>query len=135
MFHDNYHGSSDVDVITSDDIRPQGGAYGDTFELVVTAAQNFGGDAAAPPPPVPVATGRPYVIPVDIDQIRGEGASPSSGDDYVSIDGRKTYFNLAPTDAGAATVPPPPAGVFPTSALPYSIEPTVSAVVLCMFIH
>lgn len=125
MFHDTYHGGSDVDVITSDDIRPQGGAYGDTFELVVTAAQNFGGDGGAPPPPVPVATGRPHVIPVDIEQIRGDGASPSYGDDYVSIDGRKTYFNLAPTDAGAATVPPPPASILPSSALPYSIPQTV----------
>jgi hypothetical protein len=44
--------------------------------------------------------GRPYVIPVDIDNIRGDlQQSPPSAesDEYVSIDGRKTYFNLFPT--------------------------------------
>ena len=94
VFHDDYlsPGYGEADVITSDNIQPQG-SYGDTFELVVTAAQNFGGQ-----PSPAINTGRPYVIPVDIDQIRG-GAPPSSdSNEYVSIDGRKTYFNLFPTD-------------------------------------
>ena len=45
--------------------------------------------------------GRLYVIPVDIDNIRGdlEQSPPSAEfDEYVSIDGRKTYFNLFPTE-------------------------------------
>ena len=48
----------DADVITSDNIQPQG-TYGDTFELVVTANQNFGYPPNNNPPP----TGRPHVIP------------------------------------------------------------------------
>ena len=83
-----------MDVITSDNIQPHG-SYGDTFELVVTAAQNFGGSSP------PVNNGRPYIIPVDIDNIRGglQQSPPSTeSDEYVSIDGRKTYFNLFPTE-------------------------------------
>ncbi|XP_046462148.1 uncharacterized protein LOC124208461 isoform X4 [Daphnia pulex] len=97
VFHDEYlspaNGYGDVDVITSDNIQPHG-TYGDTFELVVTAAQNFGGSSP------PVNNGRPYVIPVDIDNVRGGLQAPASAesDEYVSIDGRKTYFNLFPTE-------------------------------------
>jgi hypothetical protein len=97
VFHDEYlspaNGYGDVDVITSDNIQPHG-TYGDTFELVVTAAQNFGGSSP------PVNNGRPYVIPVDIDNVHGGLQSPASveSDEYVSIDGRKTYFNLFPTE-------------------------------------
>ena len=97
VFHDEYlspaNGYGDVDVITSDNIQPHG-TYGDTFELVVTAAQNFGGSSP------PVNNGRPYIIPVDVDNVRGGIQSPPSAesDEYVSIDGRKTYFNLFPTE-------------------------------------
>jgi hypothetical protein len=98
VFHDEYlspaNAYGDVDVITSDNIQPHG-SYGDTFELVVTAAQNFGGSSP------PVNNGRPYIIPVDIDNIRGglQQSPPSTeSDEYVSIDGRKTYFNLFPTE-------------------------------------
>ncbi|XP_046655934.1 proline-rich protein 36-like isoform X4 [Daphnia pulicaria] len=97
VFHDEYLSPADsygdVDVITSDNIQPHG-TYGDTFELVVTAAQNFGGSSP------PVNNGRPYVIPVDIDNVRGGLQAPASAesDEYVSIDGRKTYFNLFPTE-------------------------------------
>ena len=74
------------------------GGAGETFELVVTAAQNFGGER----PPPPIQSGRPHVIPVDIDHIRGGGDAPI-GDEFVSIDTRKTYFNLFPTNAGPST--------------------------------
>ena len=65
VFHDDYIPQRTVDVITSDNIRPQI-PYGDTFELVVTAAQNFGGNSggsAAGRPPADVISGKPYVIP------------------------------------------------------------------------
>ena len=132
VFHDDYLSSShghynggEPDVITSDHIRPQ---YGDrdNFELVVTAAQNFGGGVQEPT----VAAGKPYVIPVDIDQIRGGvplEATPTGSDEYVSIDGRKTYFNLFPTDtinrpdsSVQATAMPQPSPV--TIALDFSID-------------
>jgi len=104
VFHDVVSPEQgEVDVITSDNIQPQG-AYPDSFELVVTAAQNFGsGPALAGGGGQPV-TGRPLVIPVSIDQLRQPTAAVASDtDDYVSIDGRKTYFNLYPTDVvGAA---------------------------------
>lgn len=102
----------DVDVITSDNIHP---TYGETFELVVTAAQNFapalqdaGSDSSAPA----IIPGRPYVIPVNINGVR-EPVQPSlpsqtdadDPDQYVSIDGRKTYFNLFPTDIPEGPVP------------------------------
>ncbi|XP_057365751.1 uncharacterized protein LOC130686635 isoform X2 [Daphnia carinata] len=104
VFHDEYlapaNGYGEIDVITSDNIQPQG-SYGDTFELVVTAAQNFGGSSP------PINSGRPYVIPVDIDNVRGGMQAPSSTetDEYVSIDGRKTYFNLFPTETVEAAEP------------------------------
>ena len=140
VFHDEYllgqqqpqpgYGSyGDVDVITSDNIRPQG-AYPDSFELVVSAAQNFGG-SNNPAPGIAGApvTGRPYVIPVSIDQVRQQPAAavplPSDGDEYVSIDGRKTYFNLYPTDV----VNGPDSVVQPT-IMPDSLPP-----VLCMKFH
>lgn len=67
VFSDHTHhdvvGTDDdeVDVITGDDVRPQG-AYGETFELVVTANQNFGSYPPSPAPNAPVP-GRPHVIP------------------------------------------------------------------------
>ena len=103
VFHDVVSPEQgEVDVITSDNIQPQG-AYPDSFELVVTAAQNFGsGPALAGGGGQPV-TGRPLVIPVSIDQLRQPTAAVASDtDDYVSIDGRKTYFNLYPTDVVGA---------------------------------
>uniref|UniRef100_A0A0P5IXW4 63 kDa sperm flagellar membrane protein n=1 Tax=Daphnia magna TaxID=35525 RepID=A0A0P5IXW4_9CRUS len=104
VFHDEYlapaNGYGEIDVITSDNIQPQG-SYGDTFELVVTAAQNFGGSSP------PINSARPYVIPVHIDNVRGGLQEPSSTetDEYVSIDGRKTYFNLFPTETVEAAEP------------------------------
>lgn len=105
VFHDDYlspaHPYGEIDVITSDNIQPQG-TYGDSFELVVTAAQNFGGQVPSPA----INTGKPYVIPVDIDQIRGGiQAPPTDSDEYVSIDGRKTYFNLFPTESAGGIEP------------------------------
>ena len=114
------------DVITSENIRPQRPGYGDTFELVVTANQNFGGNQQPQPQPGP---GRPYVIPVDIEQVRNPtavasqvpaggaaGAGGPGDDQFVSIDGRKTYFNLFPTDGPEVVSPSQPAFFQPTTA-------------------
>ena len=99
---------------------------GETFELVVTAAQNFGGGAAngvAPPPSAAIHSGRPHVIPVDIDHIRG------TGDEFVSIDTRKTYFNLFPTNVAPSTpvIATPSATIqsqvyFLTQSIPFQFE-------------
>ena len=122
VFHDEYitghHQHDDMDVITSDNVHP---TYGDTFELVVTAAQNFAPasqDGSAAPAVIP---GRPYVIPMNIDHVRGgspvhpslPASEADDSDQYVSIDGRKTYFNLFPTD-----VPEGTAEVVQPTALP-----------------
>lgn len=141
VFHDEYllgqqqqppqpgYGYGDIDVITSDNIRPQG-AYPDSFELVVSAAQNFGSNNPRPGIAGAPVTGRPYVIPVSIDQVRQQPAAavplPADGDEYVSIDGRKTYFNLFPTDVvnGPGAVP-----VVQPTIMPDSLPP-----VLCMFL-
>lgn len=115
VFHDEYlnplPGYGEIDVITSDNVRPNSN-YGDTFDVVVTAAQNFGGSGPVAPPPV--TAGRPYVMPVPVDQSGGsfvDASAPTDGDQYVSIDGRKTYFNLFPTETanGAAPVVHPTA--------------------------
>lgn len=124
VFHDEYLarpiGEDEPDVITSDNIHP---TYGDTFDLVVTAAQSFGGGTVGSSPSAPpIVAGKPYVIPVDIDHVRGGPLQPSinptvtsmdDSDQYVSIDGRKTYFNLFPTD-----VPDGPAPMVQATSLP-----------------
>ena len=114
MFHDEYlNPYGDIDVITSDNVRPSNN-YGDTFDVVVTAAQNFGGSGPVAPPPV--TAGRPYVRPVPVEPV--DASAPVDDDQYVSIDGRKTYFNLFPTETANEPAPV----VQPTANTPFPVR-------------
>ncbi|XP_069983321.1 mucin-2 isoform X2 [Penaeus vannamei] len=69
-----------------------GGRPGDVFDVTVSAHQNYGGGVALPPPPRNPYLGQGQVIP------DGLITTPAGGQDgFVSIDGRKTYFDLIPT--------------------------------------
>ncbi|KAF0304780.1 sperm flagellar membrane protein [Amphibalanus amphitrite] len=78
---------------------------GDVFDITVSAAQGgFGGGPVRRPPRPQPPSGQPYVIPVDINNLRGPGdiiTEPDAVNNVVSIDGRRTYFDLAPTDTNA----------------------------------
>ncbi|XP_042856934.1 mucin-5AC-like [Penaeus japonicus] len=70
-----------------------GGRPGDVFDVTVSAAQNYGGGVALAPPPRNPYLGQGQVVAVD-----GLITTPAGGQDgFVSIDGRKTYFDLIPT--------------------------------------
>ncbi|XP_037788897.1 LOW QUALITY PROTEIN: SH3 domain-containing protein C23A1.17-like [Penaeus monodon] len=70
-----------------------GGRPGDVFDVTVSAHQNYGGGVALPPPPRNPYLGQGQVVAAD-----GLITTPAGGHDgFVSIDGRKTYFDLIPT--------------------------------------
>lgn len=86
--------------------RPPLNAYGDTFEVTISAIQGQSqGEAAA---------GQPYVIPVDLDHINGHAdviTSAVGNEGYVSIEGTRTYLNLFgenpdPTSVAAVGIKP-----------------------------
>lgn len=60
------------------------------------------------------------MVTVDIEEIRAPAgvlaADKPTGDQFVSIDGRKTYFNLFPTQAHDGVTSSPPPLVRPTAA-------------------
>ncbi|XP_076259530.1 calcium-binding EGF-like domain-containing protein pawn isoform X2 [Rhynchophorus ferrugineus] len=69
--------------------RPPSGGIGDIFDVTVSAIQGPGGH--------PPGQGQPYVIPVDIESLNGQGdviTSPIGSEGFVSIDGKRTYLNL-----------------------------------------
>ncbi|KAK2720205.1 uncharacterized protein LOC136036316 isoform X2 [Artemia franciscana] len=97
---------------------------GDTFELTLNAAQNFGGggsNGATQTFRIP-ALGRPVIEPIDIEQLRGEDGILTvgrPGDEFVSIDGKRTYFNLFPDTAHTVGPTPYPAPAPKPSSLLY----------------
>ncbi|XP_023014818.2 calcium-binding EGF-like domain-containing protein pawn [Leptinotarsa decemlineata] len=89
--------------------RPVIGQIGDIFDITVSAIQGPGSSAGQ---------GKPYVIPVDIEQVhmdtKPDVITSSIGDEgFVSIDGKRTYLNLF----GDAT---------PSTSLGAMIEPTTA---------
>ncbi|XP_063588470.1 mucin-5AC-like isoform X2 [Penaeus indicus] len=69
-----------------------GGRPGDVFDVTVSAHQNYGGGVRLPPPPRNPYLGQGQVV------ADGLITTPAGGQDgFVSIDGRKTYFDLIPT--------------------------------------
>ncbi|KAH1006455.1 hypothetical protein HUJ05_007190 [Dendroctonus ponderosae] len=95
-------GGSRQPIIT----RPPLSAIGDIFDVTVSAVQGPGEPSAA--------QGRPYVIPVDLDNPNGQSdviTTPVGSDGFVSIDGKRTYLNLfgdnpEPTSVAALGVKP-----------------------------
>ncbi|CAG7832829.1 unnamed protein product [Allacma fusca] len=72
-------GYGSVEVVTAVEGH---GQIGDIFDVTVTAKQHYGGQA----------TGQPFIIPVDIkDDVI---THPSGDQQFVSIDGKRQYFNL-----------------------------------------
>ncbi|XP_066953247.1 uncharacterized protein [Macrobrachium rosenbergii] len=71
---------------------------GDVFDVTVSAYQDFGGGVR--PNARPPNLGQPLIVPVDP---LGDDENPlittpaGDGNGFVSIDGRKTYFDLFPT--------------------------------------
>ncbi|KAJ8962470.1 hypothetical protein NQ314_005707 [Rhamnusium bicolor] len=92
--------------------RPPVGQIGEIFDITVSAIQGLGGQAAG--------QGKPYVIPVDIENVHNMGPhvdviTSSVGEEgFVSIDGKRTYLNLfgdatvSPTSVGAVIKPTAP---------------------------
>ncbi|KAG5889930.1 hypothetical protein JTB14_028940 [Gonioctena quinquepunctata] len=81
--------------------RPVIGQIGDIFDITVSAIQGPGGGASA-------GQGKPYVIPVDIEQIHMDSnrdviTSPVGDQGFVSIDGKRTHFNLFGDGAAPST--------------------------------
>ncbi|CAG9860551.1 unnamed protein product [Phyllotreta striolata] len=68
--------------------RPPIGQIGEIFDITVSAIQGLGGSSGG--------QGKPYVIPVDIENVHsGDVITSSSGSEgFVSIDGKRTYLNL-----------------------------------------
>ncbi|KAF4526144.1 hypothetical protein B566_EDAN012455 [Ephemera danica] len=112
-------GAANVPIITAP-IRghlPPG--HGEVFDVTVTAVQGPGG----------ANTGRPQIYQVPVNQLQQRpGADvitrPEEGQDFVSIDGKRTYINLFPTEAGGqggeATAGTSPPGQRPSSPTPTS---------------
>nr|CAD7199187.1 unnamed protein product [Timema douglasi] len=82
---------------------PSGGYPGEAFDITVSAIQGPGGN-----------TGQPFVYPVEIEGVKlsdsdnGEISvitAPKEGQHFVSIDGKRTYFNLfgSSTEEGLVT--------------------------------
>ncbi|XP_072390317.1 uncharacterized protein pwn [Diabrotica undecimpunctata] len=69
--------------------RPPIGQIGDIFDVTVSAIQGPGSSAGG-------GQGKPYVIPVEIENVHsGDVITSSSGSEgFVSIDGKRTYLNL-----------------------------------------
>jgi hypothetical protein len=80
--------------------RPPLGQLGDIFDITVSAIQGPGGSSTG--------QGKPYVIPVELENVHHLGqnddviTSPVGDEGFVSIDGKRTYLNLF----GDGTVPP-----------------------------
>lgn len=68
--------------------RPPIGQIGDIFDITVSAIQGPGGSSGG--------QGKPYVIPVDIENVHAADVitSSSGSEGFVSIDGKRTYLNL-----------------------------------------
>lgn len=86
-------GSHRLPIIT----RPPIGQIGDIFDVTVSAIQGPGASSGG--------EGKPYVIPVDIENIHsGDVITSSSGtEEFVSIDGKRTYLNLFEDSTSKAT--------------------------------
>ncbi|XP_050296688.1 uncharacterized protein LOC126736402 [Anthonomus grandis grandis] len=81
--------------------RPPISALGDIFDITVSAIQGPGGEAS-------VGQGKPYVIPVDIENINSHSdvlTSPVGDEGFVSIDGKRTYLNLFGDNPDPTSIP------------------------------
>ncbi|XKL59392.1 hypothetical protein PGB90_000408 [Kerria lacca] len=109
----------------------------DTFDVTVSAIQGPGAADNSS------KTGHPYVYPVEIDVAQSDGihndisviTNPQSGQNFVSIDGKRTYLNLfdsSTTNAGQITptlvknYPGTPAGSYSVSSSTTKSTPTKS---------
>ncbi|XP_057652255.1 uncharacterized protein LOC130891484 [Diorhabda carinulata] len=89
--------------------RPPVGQIGDIFDITVSAIQGPGGSSAG--------QGKPYVIPVDIENVHAADVitSSSGSEGFVSIDGKRTYLNLFGDSTTADTPIKPTASIVPQS--------------------
>ncbi|CAH0551973.1 unnamed protein product [Brassicogethes aeneus] len=84
--------------------RPPIGQIGEIFDITVSAIQGPGGGNSG--------QGKPYVIPVDIENVHvGSNAdlitSPVGDEGFVSIDGKRTYLNLFGDNPAPSTTSSP----------------------------
>ncbi len=83
--------------------RPTQPSKGDIFDLTVTAQQNFGGNSPGKPQPLNPGISFKFFVPsfCHLQTICYHFADiitrASPGDQFVSIDGKRTYFNVGPT--------------------------------------
>ncbi|XP_068228652.1 mucin-2-like isoform X2 [Palaemon carinicauda] len=72
---------------------------GDVFDVTVSVYQDFGGVRPQARPPSYPSLGQPLIVPVDPlgDDSPLITTPAGDGNGFVSIDGRKTYFDLIPT--------------------------------------
>lgn len=101
--------------------RPPMGQLGDIFDITVSAIQGPGGSSGS---------GKPYVIPVDIESVHGSNddviTSPVGSEGFVSIDGKRTYLNLFDQNVPSTLASPV---VKPTAASHNQVTGTGYAVV------
>ncbi|KAF2367714.1 SEA domain [Trinorchestia longiramus] len=91
-------------VVTSPLRRPTN-LLGQVFDVTVSAQQGFGGQVSpVRPPHLPsYAPQRPYDYQGPVRGVESLLVTPTEGEDgFVSIDGRKTYFDLFPTATAQA---------------------------------
>nr|CAH7744786.1 unnamed protein product [Callosobruchus chinensis] len=78
--------------------RPPVGQIGDIFDITVSAIQGPGGASSG--------QGKPYIIPVDIENVHNQQdviTSSTGSEGFVSIDGKRTYLNLFGDGAPSTT--------------------------------
>lgn len=103
-------GIGSVEVVTAEEgqalLAGQGqGQVGDIFDVTVTAKQSYGGK-----------TGQPDFILT----------SPQGTDQFVSIDGKRTYFNLHPNSATATQIGISPTPVKELEGVSATVVPTTT---------
>ncbi|OXA37930.1 hypothetical protein Fcan01_27270 [Folsomia candida] len=114
-------GVGSVEVVTADEghsLLGSGiGQIGDIFDVTVTAKQNYGGGGGS--------TISPFSPPISSeDEVL---TAPKGTEQFVSIDGKRTYFNLHPNTASTALSPTRPTQtVTGTSAPPPPPPPQIS---------
>lgn len=122
-------------MTTDDHQGNQGHRIGDVFDVTVTAQQNYGLGSTGQPFVIPGETIFKTItntlnlmvrnIPVDIsDEII---TAPNGNQQFVSIDGKRTYFNLHSTSTSTMGLPSPtpPGRPTPNSAAPPKSHPGI----------